>query len=123
MTVTSATHVPDAWPLLLSRVQAAVYLGLSESTLVRICPVAPLDLGANVLRYSRPQLDAWIAGIPPRLPHDKPPSQDEVMRLANEAHAQAATAAAEERRQAALARAERRGQGRQTCQRSATSSA
>ena len=66
----SAAHeVPQAWPLLLTREQLCAYLGgLSWGTLTKILPVAPLDLGANVLRYSRPQVDAWAATLPPRLP-------------------------------------------------------
>ena len=60
-------HVPEAWPLLLSRDQLCAYIGVSAETLVKVCPVAPVDLGANVVRYNRDHVDAWVAGLPPRL--------------------------------------------------------
>lgn len=61
--------IPEAWPLLLTREQLCAYLGgLSWSTLTKILPVPPVDLGANVLRYNRPEIDAWAATLPPRLP-------------------------------------------------------
>lgn len=83
----SAPGIPDAWPQLLSRDQLCAYLGgLSWDTVKRILPVAPLDLGANVLRYRRPDIDAWLDRCPlkgPRLPrgetsaHDAAPSPGE----------------------------------------------
>lgn len=78
----AGTDIPQAWPLLLTREQLCAYLGgLSWGTLSKILPVAPLDLGANVLRYSRPQIDTWAASLPPRLPkalqHDLKASHDE----------------------------------------------
>ncbi|RZJ19090.1 MAG: hypothetical protein EON91_02535 [Brevundimonas sp.] len=68
--MTAAAHdIPQAWPLLLSRDQLCAYLGgLSWDTVAKILPVAPVDLGANVLRYPRPAVDAWAASLPPRLP-------------------------------------------------------
>lgn len=64
--------VPDAWPLLLSREQLCAYLGgMDERTLVKILPVQPLDIGANLLRYHRPQIDAWVNTLGPRLPKTK----------------------------------------------------
>lgn len=60
-------HVPEAWPLLLSRDQLCAYLGCSASTLATICPVHPRDMGANLVRYYRPDIDAWAARLPPRL--------------------------------------------------------
>jgi hypothetical protein len=124
--MSAQTRLPEAWPRLLSRSQSAAYCGISESAFARICPVAPLDLGMNVIRYNRRQLDAWIDGLPPRLRREQLASQDEIARLAEGAHQDAAAAAAEERRNAALARVERRAEqasGRQSCKRSATSSA
>jgi hypothetical protein len=41
---------------------------MAEETLAKICPVAPVDLGANILRYSRLQIDAWAATLRPRGP-------------------------------------------------------
>lgn len=62
-----AHHIPEAWPQLLTKDQLCAYLGgLSWDTVKKILPVAPLDLGANVLRYNRAQIDAWIARCPPR---------------------------------------------------------
>lgn len=67
--VGDSRHIPEAWPLLLSRDQLCAYMGgISWATLSRICPVHPIDLGANLLRYPRLQIDAWIASLPPRLP-------------------------------------------------------
>lgn len=60
-------HVPETWPTLLSRDQLCAYLGVSADTITRICPVRPLDLGANLVRYSRGQIDEWVATLPPRL--------------------------------------------------------
>lgn len=60
-------HVPETWPALLSREQLCAYIGVSASTLVRICPVRPLDLGASITRYSRAHIDEWVATLPPRL--------------------------------------------------------
>jgi hypothetical protein len=75
--------IPESWPLLLTKEQLCAYLGdLSWDTVKKIMPVAPLDLGANVLRYRRPDVDNWIARCPhktPRLPqgdsvpHGDPP--------------------------------------------------
>lgn len=60
-------YVPQAWPALLSKDQLCAYIGISEGTLMKVCPVRPLDLGANVVRYSREQVDAWVATLPPRM--------------------------------------------------------
>jgi predicted DNA-binding transcriptional regulator AlpA len=65
--VTERARVPEAWPALLSRLQASAYCGVSEDTFDLVCPVAPRDLGKRVLVWSRAQLDAWIDGLPPRL--------------------------------------------------------
>jgi predicted DNA-binding transcriptional regulator AlpA len=61
------SRIPEAWPLLLCREQLAAYLGMSAETIRRICPVAPLDLGVNLVRWRRPDIDAWVAGLPARL--------------------------------------------------------
>lgn len=60
-------HVPASWPMLLSRDQLCAYIGVSPATLTKICPVRPLDLGASLIRYSRDQIDEWVATLPPRL--------------------------------------------------------
>lgn len=65
-------HVPEAWPLLLSKEQLCAYIGVSTATLARICPVRPLDLGANVVRYHRAQIEEWVGTLPPRLIGQKP---------------------------------------------------
>ena len=112
-----AQGIPDAWPLLLSRDQACAYLGVSASTLFRVCPVAPVDLGANVLRYHRPEIDAWVATLPPRLPKhlqaDTDHSNDDDPRLEDQP---------EDRRQSAVERARQRALGGPSCRRSRTSS-
>ena len=116
MSKTVAQGIPDAWPLLLSRDQACAYLGVSASTLFRVCPVAPVDLGANVLRYHRPEIDAWVATLPPRLPKhlqaDNDHSNDEPR---PDDHP-------EDRRQSAVERARQRALGGPSCKRSRTSS-
>ncbi|MGO4687224.1 helix-turn-helix transcriptional regulator [Brevundimonas sp. 2YAF1] len=61
-----AAVTPMAWPLLLNKQQLASYLGMSGSTLAKICPVAPIDVGANLVRYSRTQIDEWVATLPAR---------------------------------------------------------
>ena len=60
-------HVPETWPTLLSRNQLCAYIGVGAETITRICPVRPLDLGANLVRDSRRQIDDWVATLPPRL--------------------------------------------------------
>lgn len=55
----------------MSREQLCAYLGdICEATLLKVCPVAPVDLGANVVRYARVQIDAWLATLPPRAPRN-----------------------------------------------------
>ncbi len=61
-----ARHIPEAWPLFLSPDQLVAYTGLSKDTLAKVCPVAPIDLGANVLRYHRHQIDSWANSLPSR---------------------------------------------------------
>ncbi len=69
--------VPQAWPRLLTREQLCAYLGgVSESTVVRICTVPPIQLGVSLLRYDRQAIDAWIDSLPPRLLHVVATSQD-----------------------------------------------
>lgn len=61
-------RIPEAWPLMLSRDQLRAYLGgMAEDTLLSICPVAPLDIGVNLVRYFRPAIDAWAATLGPRI--------------------------------------------------------
>lgn len=59
-------HIPDAWPALLSREQLCAYVGIGWATLIKICPVRAVDLGANLLRYNRAQIDAWLNSLPAR---------------------------------------------------------
>lgn len=58
--------VPAAWPLLLTKEQMTMYLALSWSTIAKVCTVAPVDIGANVIRYNRIEVDEWVAGLPSR---------------------------------------------------------
>lgn len=55
------------WPLLLNRDQLCEYLGASWRTLKNVLTVRPVDMAANVIRYSRVQIDEWVATLPPRL--------------------------------------------------------
>lgn len=71
-----ALGIPDAWPALMTREQACAYLGVGLATFSKICPVCPLDLGANVLRWPKAGLDAWIAKVPPRLISSQKAAQD-----------------------------------------------
>ncbi len=99
-------YVPQAWPALLSKDQLCAYIGVSGGTLVRVCPVRPLDLGANVVRYSREQVDAWLATLPPRMIRPDLPS-DEVERQDARA-TEAANDGAEDRTASALDRVRKR---------------
>jgi hypothetical protein len=73
----AAADVPEAWPKLLTREQLCAYLGhICAATLAKVCPVPPVDLGANVVRWNRAQIDAWLDGLPPRLPRGEGASQD-----------------------------------------------
>ena len=57
---------PASWPLLLTKEQLSAYLALSWSTISKICMVAPVDVGASVIRYNRLQIDEWVASLPPK---------------------------------------------------------
>lgn len=124
----AAVDIP-AWPLLLTREQLCAYLGgLSWSTLAKVLPVAPLDLGANVLRYSRPEIDAWAASLPPRLPKALQGDGHESQPRASEADAAAGDLAdqPDTRPSAAVERARKRalglsGKGRSTWRKSPSS--
>lgn len=71
--------IPDQWPLFLTKEQLCVYLGgMDERTLSKILPVQPLDLGANILRWHRQQVDEWAASLSPRLPKSMKASNDAV---------------------------------------------
>jgi len=39
---------------------------MSWSTISKICTVAPLDVGASMIRYNRLQIDEWVASLPPK---------------------------------------------------------
>lgn len=41
-----------------------MYLALSWSTIAKVCTVAPVDIGANVIRYNRLEVDEWVSGLP-----------------------------------------------------------
>lgn len=55
---------PRRWPLLLNQTELCEYLGVSWRTLKGILTVSPIDMGANVTRYNRQQIDAWIETRP-----------------------------------------------------------
>jgi hypothetical protein len=112
------SEIPDAWPKLLSRAQAAAYIGVSEATFTTVCPVAPVDLGVHVLRWNRAHVDEWLDNLPARLRKPETVAHGE----------QAAPAPLEQepgpvvdRKSDALARVRRRGGG--TWRESHTSSA
>lgn len=66
-TVTAKPAAIQGWPpLLMTREQLCDYLQMSWSSVSKRCPVAPLDVGVNVVRYSRLQIEDWIASLPPR---------------------------------------------------------
>lgn len=58
--------LPASWPLLLTKEQLSAYLALSWSTISKICTVAPVDVGASVIRYNRLQIDEWVSSLPPK---------------------------------------------------------
>ncbi|MBS0362733.1 MAG: hypothetical protein JSR98_15255 [Proteobacteria bacterium] len=61
--------MPDAWPALMRLEVACAYLGdICEDTFRKVCPVWPIDMGANVLVYRKAELDAWEASLPHRRP-------------------------------------------------------
>lgn len=82
------THagVPEAWPALLTREQLCAYLGgMSDPTVRKVCPVAAVDLGANVLRYRRSEIDEWLERlhsrglrVVPEGEQDAPPAANDV---------------------------------------------
>lgn len=50
---------------LLNITEAAEYVGVSVSTLPRVCPVVPVKLGPGhkLTRYDRVKLDEWIESL------------------------------------------------------------
>lgn len=69
--------IPEAWPALMSRDQLRAYLGgIGDATLRMICPIAPVDMGANVIRYRKTEVDGWLARLDHRLPKAKVGEQD-----------------------------------------------
>lgn len=110
------THasVPEAWPILLTREQLCAYLGgLSDVTLRKVCPVPAVDLGANVLRYHRAHVDAWVDGLGPRGLRVRTENEQDAPAAANDAPAGMTPAE----------RARARATGKQRWKRSSTSSA
>ena len=77
--VSGAGHTAGShgWPLLLNRDQLCEYLGASWRTLKNVLTVRPVDMGANVIRYSRVEIDDWVATLPPRLLASKKNGTDE----------------------------------------------
>lgn len=47
-------------PRMLSKKQAADYLGLPETKFVAICPVLPVEISGKVIVYDIRDLDLWI---------------------------------------------------------------
>ena len=73
----TADGIPEAWPALMSRDQLRAYLGgIGDATLRMICPVAPVNMGANLLRYRKTEVDAWLERLDHRLPRPKDGAQD-----------------------------------------------
>jgi excisionase family DNA binding protein len=58
----------EQWPAALSPELSAEYLGFSERMLYQKRQEgkfpAPVDLGGNLRRWRRTDLDAWLAGLP-----------------------------------------------------------
>ncbi|MGJ0427527.1 hypothetical protein [Methylocystis sp.] len=52
-------------PRLLTKEQAADYIGVSVPTFTKVCNVAPIALGAGkrLIRYDIKQLNIWIDGL------------------------------------------------------------
>ena len=86
----------------MSREVACAYLTLSNDTFRRICPVPALDLGVNLLRWRRDDLDAWASGLPLRLLRGQAECQ------INAAPTPPVHLAADERRVSAVERAKQR---------------
>lgn len=57
---------------LLNITETAEYLGVSVTTLPRVCPVAPVKLGPGhkLTRYDRVKLDAWIESLDQPTPYE-----------------------------------------------------
>lgn len=95
--------IPEAWPALMSREQLCAYLGgICDATLRKVCPVPPVDLGANVLRYRRVEVDAWVNARPHRL----------LRAVENEQDAPSAAPVANDRPSSAVERARARAGGK-----------
>ena len=94
--------VPEAWPLLMSREVACAYLMLSKDSFRRVCPVPALELGVNLLRWRRHDLDDWTSGLPLRLLRGQTECRAEASSIPP------AQLAAEERRISAVERAKQR---------------
>lgn len=104
-------HVPETWPTLLSRDQLCAYVGVAAATITKVCPVRPLDMGANLVRYSRAQIDEWVATLPPRLMVTEKQHGNTDDERDTQAHNSAAAEIAESRIEAALNRVRARAGG------------
>lgn len=110
----AVSSIPDAWPALLTREQLCAYLGgMADPTVRKICPVAAVDLGANVLRYRRSEIDAWLGTLHHRGLRVAPDGEQDAPTVANDAPAGMTPAE----------RARARAMGNQRWKRSNTSSA
>lgn len=58
------------WPAALRLDQAAAYVGLSEPTFKKVCPVKPVKFTQSTRgqRYLRDRLDNWLADLDPNGP-------------------------------------------------------
>lgn len=63
----SRPRLVGQWGALLSRSELCEYLALSPATLTKVCPVYPIDLGVNLVRWRRTDVDAWLSTLMSRL--------------------------------------------------------
>ncbi|EGF93068.1 hypothetical protein ABI_15080 [Asticcacaulis biprosthecium C19] len=65
--------------MLMTLEQACAYLGgMDDRTFRKVCPVQPVEMAANLLRYRRPDIDDWTATLTPRLKTPTPAVNDSV---------------------------------------------
>jgi hypothetical protein len=60
-------HRPSIAPRLLTKQEAAAYLGVCPATFDRVCPVTPIALGEGdrLLRFDVRKLDQWVDHLTP----------------------------------------------------------
>lgn len=99
----SRPRLVGQWGALLSMNELCEYLAVSPTTLAKICPVHPIDLGVNLVRWRRADIDAWLSTLLPRFTNKRETGPGPAVTPSLQAHS-----CANERKSDAIARIKER---------------